>query len=417
MNLKEGSRVRFGRGGRIYEGIVLPSATDHLVIKLDNGYNIGLKQDRVRILEAWDVEKVGEAPDLEDRSDLSLPNLVILSTGGTIACKVDYRTGAVTSQFTASEILQAIPGLEKIANFDAEVVYSILSENMKTSYWIELARRIYEKIKGGADGIIVTHGTDTLGFTAAALAFMVRTPVPIVLVGSQRSADRPSSDNLMNALAAAKVATSDIAEVVCVMHGSTSDDLCLIHRGVKVRKLHTSRRDAFRSININPIGRVSYPDLDLEMDGSYTRRDEVELELYDGLEDRCALVKFYPGLDPAILDFYREQGYRGIVIEGTGLGHTSSAWFDSIQALIDAGVVVVMTSQCLYGRVCDRVYDTGRDLLKLGVIEGEDMLPEVALIKLMWVLNRENDPEKVKSMLRANLVGEITDSTDIRGGF
>ncbi|MHC1574105.1 MAG: Glu-tRNA(Gln) amidotransferase subunit GatD [Candidatus Syntropharchaeales archaeon] len=417
MKIEEGSWVRLERGGKIYEGTLLPGATDHLVIKLSNGYNIGLKKDRVKILESREVEKVENAQQYEYHRDSSLPNLVILSTGGTIACRVDYRTGAVTSQFTASEILQAIPGLEKIANFDAEVVYNILSENMQVSYWIELARRVYEKIKDGAEGIIITHGTDTLGFTAAALAFMVRTPVPIVLVGSQRSADRPSSDNVMNALAAAKVATSDIAEVVCVMHGSTSDDLCLIHRGVKVRKMHTSRRDAFRSINVNPIGKVSYPDLKIEIEESHTKRGEVALALYDGLEERVALVKFYPGADPEILDFYRERGYRGVVIEGTGLGHTSSTWFDAIGRLIDAGVIVVMTSQCLYGRVCDRVYDTGRDLLKLGVIEGEDMLPEVALIKLMWLLNREKDPDKIKDMMKTNIVGEITDSTDVIGGF
>ncbi|HDM35717.1 MAG TPA: Glu-tRNA(Gln) amidotransferase subunit GatD [Candidatus Syntrophoarchaeum butanivorans] len=410
-------RVRIARGKRIYEGILMPGLTDHLVIKLDNGYNIGLKRDKVEILASWEEKGVNRLPDEKPGYDPSLPDLVILSTGGTIACRVDYRTGAVTSQFTADEILKAIPELKEIANFEAEVVYNILSENMRASYWIELARKTFDKIKKGADGIVITHGTDTLGFTAAALAFMVRTPVPIVLVGSQRSADRPSSDNTMNACCAAKVATSDIAEVVCVMHGSTSDDFCLIHRGVKVRKMHTSRRDAFRSINANPIGRVSYPDLRIEISGPHLKPGDVEPALYDGLEQRCALVKYYPGADPEILDFYREKGYRGIVIEGTGLGHTSKLWFDPIKRLVDEGVVVVMTSQCLYGRVCDRVYDTGRDLLKLGVIEGEDMLPEVALIKLMWVLNREDDPEKVSQLMKTNLVGEITDSTDIFGGF
>jgi len=417
MKIEVGSWVRLERGGKIYEGTLLPGATDHLVIKLENGYNIGLEKEQVKILESWEVKKPENAQGHGYHHDPSLSNLVILSTGGTIACRVDYRTGAVTSQFTASEILQAIPGLEKIANFDAEVVYSILSENMQVSYWIELARRVYERIKDGADGIIITHGTDTLGFSATALAFMLRTPVPIVFVGSQRSADRPSSDNVMNALAGATVATADIGEVVCVMHGSSSDDFCLIHRGVKVRKLHTSRRDAFRSINVNPIGRVNYPNLDIEIYEPHTKRGKVDLTLYDGLEERVALVKFYPGANPEILDFYREHGYRGVVIEGTGLGHTSSTWFDAIGRLIDAGVIVVMTSQCLYGRVCDRVYDTGRDLLKLGVIEGEDMLPEVALIKLMWVLNREHNPGRIRDMIKTNIVGEITDSTDVGGGF
>jgi len=241
---------------------------------------------------------------------------------------------------------------------------------------------------------------------------MVRTPVPVVLVGSQRSSDRPSSDATMNAICAAKVATCDIAEVVVVMHGSTSDNFCFIHRGTKVRKMHTSARDAFQSINDVPIGKVYYDASDIrklriEMCSSYKKKGEHELELRNKLEEKCALIKFYPGADPAILNFFVDQGYKGIVLEGTGLGHVSAEWFLSVAKAVKQGIPVVMTSQCLYGTVCDRVYDTGRDLLQAGVIEGEDMLPETALVKLMWVLGQTTDMGEVRALMHENIVGEI----------
>ncbi len=409
--MQSGDRVKIEKGKITYEGVLMPTTTGQVVIKLDNGYNIGFKNEGISIFL---IEKKGVGPskkkiDRPYRKDL--PQLSILSTGGTIASKVDYRTGAVTSQFTADDILFAIPELEKIANYNSEVVYSILSENMKIEYWIELARRIAKEIENGAQGVIVTHGTDTMAYTASALSFMIETPVPIVLTGSQRSADRPSSDNAQNAVCAALVATSDIAEVTVVMHSSTSDDSCYIHRGTKVRKMHTSARDAFKSINSPPLGKVDYQTKKIEISEKYRRRGERNLILKNHLEQKCALIKIYPGADPDILDFYVERGYRGIIIEGTGLGHVSTEWFDHIKNAISNSVSVVMTSQCIYGRTCDRVYDTGRDLLRIGVIEGGDMLSETALVKLMWVLSETEDTKEVKKLMQANLVWELTDRT------
>lgn len=420
--LREGDRIRIrkrtDRGVIGYEGIVMPTASRNIVIKLDSGYNIGIRPEKVEIevisRPIKEVRKVVGEKDGEKRleGEGRLPALSILSTGGTIASKVDYRTGAVSPQFSTEDILEAIPELGAMARIRGKVVYSILSENMRPEYWKKLAAEVFNEIRDGAEGIIVTHGTDTMGYTAAALSFMVRTPVPIVLVGSQRSSDRPSSDATMNALCAAKVATSDIAEVVVVMHGSTSDDFCSIHRGTKVRKMHTSARDAFQSINDVPIGKVYYDATDIrrlkiEMNSLYTRRGEYELELRDKLEERCVLIKFYPGADPAILNFMVEQGYKGIVIEGSGLGHVSADWIPSVARAVKHGIPVVMTSQCLYGTVCDRVYDTGRDLLQAGIIEGEDMLPETALVKLMWVLGQTSDVEEVRSLMHESIVGEI----------
>jgi len=408
-----GDRVSAEKDGVSYNGVLMPPRSkDYVVIKLDNGYNIGLRssQSQIKLIEKRQQIRPHSRP-LQKRP--GLPQVSILSTGGTIASKVDYRTGAVTSQFSAGEIISAIPELEEIANYSAKVIYTILSENMKADYWSELARAVEAEIRGGAEGVIITHGTDTMMYTAAALSFMIRTPVPVVLVGSQRSSDRPSSDASMNAICAATTAISDMAEVCVVMHGTTSDEFCYIHRGTRVRKMHTSRRDAFWSMNEHPVGKVDYLSRKIETFIGYTHRGEAKLDVKDKLEPRCAMVKYSPGASPDILNYYIDAGYRGIVLEGTGLGHVASDWIESIKHATDAGIPVVVTSQCLRGRICDRVYDTGRYMLDAGAIEGEDMLPEVALVKLMWVLANSASLEEVQTLMRTPLAGEISHSTPI----
>ncbi|MEM0022334.1 MAG: Glu-tRNA(Gln) amidotransferase subunit GatD, partial [Archaeoglobaceae archaeon] len=376
-----GKKVKIKAKGKIFEGIVMPSFTGNLVLKLDNGYNVGFVEYEL-------LEVLGELEKVEVKRELlrkeGLPDVKIISTGGTIASKVDYRTGAVTSQFTAEEIVSEVPEITEICNVSAELLYNILSENMKPGYWIELARRVYESLKS-YEGVIITHGTDTMHYSASALAFMLSTPKPVVFVGAQRSSDRPSSDATMNLLCSAKLSVSDVGEVLVCMHGSTSDDFCYAHRGVKVRKMHTSRRDAFQSINAKPVARINYPSLEIEWLSWRFKRGERKLELKDKLEEKVALIKFFPGLSADILEFFHSKGYRGFVIEGTGLGHVSTDWIETLKRVCEDSLVV-MTSQCLFGRVCDRVYDTGRDLLRVGVIEGEDMLPETALVKLMFLL-------------------------------
>ena len=408
-----GDRISVERNGMSYEGVLMPSRrAGHVVIKLNNGYNIGLRasESDLKLVEKGLELKPSES-DKPLQQKAGLPQVSILSTGGTIASKVDYRTGAVTSQFSAGEIISAIPELEEIANYHARVIYQILSENMRAEYWTRLAQAVAEEIVGGAEGVIITHGTDTMMYTAAALSFMLKTPVPVVIVGSQRSSDRPSSDASMNAICAASAAIHDIAEVCVVMHGTTSDDYCSIHRGTRVRKMHTSRRDAFQSMNQPPLGRVDYLTRKVQTFLPYCHRGEVELQLKELLEPKCALVKYTPGSSPDILDYYVDKSYRGIVIEGTGLGHVASDWIDSIRRATEEDIPVVITSQCLRGRICDRVYDTGRYMLDAGAIEGEDMLPEVALVKLMWVL--ANRPDGVHSSMKTPLAGEIGFSTPI----
>jgi glutamyl-tRNA(Gln) amidotransferase subunit D len=371
------------------------------VIKLTSGYNIGVAPSACTFVEHQPAIVV-KRPEVARNP--ALPELAIVSTGGTIASRIDYRTGSVTSQFDAGDILTAIPELKDIANYRALSVATILSENMTPTIWQELARAIHAEIKAGVRGVIVTHGTDTMAYSAAAISFMIDTPVPIIFVGSQRSADRPSSDNAMNAVCAAAAATSGLGEVAVVMHETTNDDTCAIHRGTRVRKMHTSRRDAFRSLELSPLGHVEYPSRKVHLGKDAVLRGTRSLALHDRLEPHCALMQFYPGMAPGLVSCF--AGYQGLVIAGTGLGHVSTTLIPGLKELVDAGTMVVMTSQCMHGRVCDRVYDTGRDLLNAGVLEGGDLLAEAALVKMMWVLGNEPDREKAAALMQTDLKGE-----------
>ena len=251
MDMQVGDRVRVTRNGTRLEGVVLPSSTtEHVVIKRRGGYNVGIDREAadIEVLEerASDIDETEPVPGETStvHTDDELPTVSVLSTGGTIASTVDYRTGAVSPRFDVSDVLTVIPELQGLANYRGRVVSNMLSENMEPDIWQELAEAIVAEIQAGADGIVVMHGTDTMQYSASAIAFMVETPVPIVFTGSQRSADRPSSDNVINAVCAVSAATSDIAEVLVCMHDTTNDDRCALHRATRVRKNHTSRRDA-----------------------------------------------------------------------------------------------------------------------------------------------------------------------------
>ncbi|MEF8773846.1 MAG: Glu-tRNA(Gln) amidotransferase subunit GatD [Halobacteriales archaeon] len=407
--MNPGDRVRVQRAAETFEGVLLPSSTpEHLVVKLSGGYNVGLDREAadVEVLEedVYDLQEGGSEATTEVAFDDDLPTVALISTGGTIASTVDYRTGAVTAQFTAEDVLRAVPDLAGRANYRGRVVANILSENMTPAVWQDLARTVHEEIEAGADGVVVMHGTDTMQFSAAALSFMLDTPVPVVFTGSQRSADRPSSDNVMNAVCAVEAAKSDAAEVMVAMHDSRSDDRCALHRGTRVRKNHTSRRDAFETVGARPLGYVDYDDETVAFNRGYRARESGDCTLAPDLADDVELLKFTPATDEALLDLM--DGKAGLVLEGTGLGHVHSDWTDRIADLVDGGTTVMMTSQCIDGRVCDRVYDTGRDLLEAGVVEGGDMLPGTAKVKLMWALANADDPEET---MRTPLAGELTE--------
>jgi len=413
-----GDVIRVTKDGESWEGILIPRSESgddqHVVIKMKSGYNVG-----VRIDQSAQVEKVGEGikpkfrpPPLPEQNK-SLPRIAIVSTGGTIASRVDYRTGGVRAALSASELYSVVPELSEIAVVDTEILFSIFSENIISKHWIETAKTVAKHIRNGVSGVVVAHGTDTLGYTAAALSFALQDlPVPVIMVASQRSADRPSSDAATNLVGAVKAAASaPFAEVVIAMHETVSDTSIVFHRGTKARKCHTSRRDTFKSVNALPIARLENDKLKM-LTKSYRKRDASrKLKLVPNFEEKVALVKAYPDLNPQVIDWYVENGCRGIILEGTGLGHVGDYLFPAIRKAVEKDVIVCMTSQCIWGRLNMNVYDQGRDLLAMGVISLDDMLPETAFVKLRWVLGQTSNTEEAKKLLMKNVAYEYSSRT------
>jgi glutamyl-tRNA(Gln) amidotransferase subunit D len=413
-----GDVIRVTKEGEVYEGILIPRSEygdeRHVVVKLKNGYNIG-----IAITAETKVEKVGAgveptfaAPPLPEQKP-ELPRATIISTGGTIASRVDYRTGGVRPALTANDLYSVVPELADVARIETQILLSIFSENIGSQQWTQIAHAIAKQMSEGVNGVVIAHGTDTMGYTAAALSFALQNlPGPVIIVGSQRSADRPSSDaatNLLGAVLAA--AKGPFAEVVVAMHETPSDNYIAFHRGTKVRKCHTSRRDAFKSVNATPIARAEENRIVMQTQDYHKRDPSRALVLRPDFQEKVALIKFYPGMDPTIIQFYTDRKYKGIVIEGTGLGHISKACYQALRKAVGQGIIVEMTSQCIWGRVNMNVYDAGRDLQALGVIPLEDMLPETALVKLMWVLGQTDDSEEAKKLLKTNVAGEFSPRT------
>ena len=410
-----GDIIKITSKSKIYQGILIPRSElgEHtaIIIKMKSGYNIG-----IQATPEVKIEKIGKgtkptfaSPPLPKQNP-KLPHVVIMSTGGTIASRVDYRTGAVRSAISASDLYGVVPELSYVAQVDTEIVFSLYSENITQQHWTELAQAVAKRIEQGVDGVVIAHGTDTMAYTSAALSFALQNlPIPIILVGAQRSSDRPSSDAATNLIGAVKAAgEAPFAEVGLAMHETVSDAAIVVHRGTKVRKCHTSRRDTFKSINGFPIAKVK--DLQVTMETEkYQRRDlNKKLNLKPNFSEKVALVKFYPGLDPAIIDYYVEKGVKGILLEGSGLGHVSKFCFEAIKKAVAKGVVVALASQCIWGRVNMNVYDTGRDLLSFGVVPLDDMFPETALVKLMWVLGQTSNPKEAIALLKTNIAGEYS---------
>lgn len=417
-NVTIGDTIKVTKEDISYEGILLDRSEDakdaYIVIKLDSGYNVGvnIESASIELLEKGDKPKIGfEGETIE--KDPSKRNISIISTGGTVSSIIDYKTGAVHPKFTAEDLLRANPELLDLANYDVKALYNILSENMKPEYWVKAAESIADDINAGADGIVIAHGTDTMHYTSAALSFMLKTPVPIVITGAQRSSDRPSTDAFLNIYNSVGAALSDIAEVTVCMHDSLNDGICALHKGTKVRKMHTSRRDTFRSIDSEPIallrdGKVQSTNL------PYIKRGENDLELNIDIESKVALIKSFPGISNEIIDYHIDKGYKGLLIEGTGLGHVPDYMVKSFERAHDENIPVVMTSQCLYGTVNMNVYSTGRLLQDVGVISGMDMTPETAYVKLAWALGQSDDLDKVKEIIQTNIAGELNESSSLK---
>jgi glutamyl-tRNA(Gln) amidotransferase subunit D len=395
-----------------YSGTIMPRYEhiddEHIVLKLRNGYNVGLEINKISKVEYLLTTQGSQEEPLRPKFDSALPKVLLLSTGGTIASRIDYRTGSVTPALSAQDLNASVPELSEIANIDAEVLFSEYSENLTPEHWVKIAQKLDSLAKSDYKGIIVAHGTDTMQYTAAFLSFsLAGYPKPVVLVGSQRSSDRPSSDAALNLISAVRfIVKCDVNGVFVAMHNTESDDEVACHLGTRVRKNHTSKRNAFETVGGKPSFIVSQNELVCNLRDSYFKQKEYTPSI--NVSTKVALVKYYPGYDPKIVEDLINHGYVGIILEGTGLGHVGRVMYEILRKAKQSGVFVGMTSQCLDGRVNMAVYESGRDLTHLGVVPLYDMIPETALVKAMWACANTNN-KNIENIMLTNIASEFTE--------
>ena len=417
---KPGDKVRITTSKETFEGILMPRpdllTPGITVIKLKSGYNVGIESKKITSIDVIEPYAAKSPVKTASAQDPRLPTVAVISTGGTIVSKIDYYSGAVSADYTAEDFIEMCPELKGIANIRAKKIMGIMSEDMDFSVYEQLAAAIADELKT-ADGIVVTQGTDTLHFTTAAMSFALQhLNKPVIFTAAQRSIDRGSSDAFMNLICAVQTAAKfKVGIVATCMHGSSDDDACLLIRGTKVRKMHTSRRDAFRPMNENPLAKI-WPDGKIEhLNTQYAKSHEKPLELKNQFEPRVALVLIYPGMDPGSIEYYIKKGFKGIVLAATALGHvpTFNPQSSLMQVLDKAAkkkIPVVIASQTLYGAVHPFVYTNLRKLsVERKCIFVHDMLPEVAYIKLAWVLARAQEYAVIKHMMQTSIAGEISE--------
>lgn len=412
------SRVKVGDSVKItevltYTGIVMPryehTDDNHITLKLKSGYNIGIEVNKIKKMEVLSTEKIEKKSLPDIKTDPSLPKILLLSTGGTIASKIDYRTGAVTPALSAEDLNTSVPELAEIANIDTEVLFSEYSENLEPEHWKKIAEKLDSHAKTDYKGIVVAHGTDTMQYSAAFLSFaLAGYPIPIVLVGSQRSSDRPSSDAALNLISAVRfVVETNTQGVFVIMHHNESDDLVAGHIGTRVRKNHTSKRSAFQTIGNDPAFLILDNKIEKNMNAEYFKQNQYNPRL--NFDSHVALVKYYPGYNPKIIEFLINSGYKAIIFEGTGLGHVGKKIYEEVKKANENGIFMGMTSQCIDGRVGMNVYESGRDLQELGIIPLSDMIPETALVKAIWALGNSKNIEEMKKLMIQNIASEFSD--------
>jgi len=412
-----GDKVEIKTEQKTWEGTVLESYEPEVILlKLDSGYNIGIRQNEIEDVKIKKLAPENKIKILQSQNNQSLPNVAMIITGGTISSRLDPKTGGVIST-DAEEILNIAPEIQEICNITRiEKPFMKWSENMCYKDWKKLAETAENLLNDDSiSGIIISHGTDFLHYTSSALSFFLgKLNKPVALTYSQRSIDRGSTDAALNLICAAKFAVSDIAEVAIVGHKDLNDEYCLAMPGTKVRKMHSSRRDTFKVVNSKPFAEISKKEFKIL--SNFNARNSEKIKIDNKFEDRIALIQITPGQEPNILDWYAQMGYKGIILELTGLGHVPSQqaesnWLPTIKRLTDKGLVICGALQTIYGRLNPNVYSAGRDLQKTGLIFLEDMLPETAFAKLGWVLGHPSwiRDGKVQQKMLENFAHELND--------
>ena len=414
------------------EGILVKEDDKHLVLKLSSGYNIGIKKSRIvkmedihsheELVKEQHSEKVHK--EIANGNNSGLPKILILHTGGTIASKVDYKTGAVTPRFTPEDLTAMFPEIKDLAVIESRLFRNIWSDDIRFVHYNLIAKEIEKELHEHKDlkGIIITQGTDTLHYTGAALSFIFEhLPVPIVIVGSQRSSDRGSSDAAMNLISAvAFIANTSLKGIFICMHESMNDDACLILNGINARKMHSSRRDAFKQINGTAVARIDYATKTVDYLGDYPESSlnssgQLKIQSFDE-NLKIGICVSHPNMFAEELEVYKNHKFDGLILEGTGLGHfpisepdeytkEHEKIKDTIKTLCKQ-MPVVMSLQTIYGTVNMNVYTPGREMIEMGVIGNYSMLtPETSFIKLAWLLSQKLDP---KEYFMKDLRGEFS---------
>ena len=419
-------------------GLVLPpTAPKHITIKLDNGYNVSFPNEALHSWDQLDQPAGADPPEyVNPEVDANLPRVRLIHTGGTIASKVDYATGAVEAKFEPQELLDALPELAAIAQLDAVKIGNMFSDDIRPQHWNIMAEACAQAFEEGYRGVVISHGTDTLHITSSALNFAFagkggRPAGPIVMVGSQRSSDRGSSDATENLLAAVHWAANAPAPLgsegdgaVVVMHDTSSDGVLAVHSGLGVRKMHSSRRDAYHPINAQPIAKLTLtPDgfsTDLlpwyeaaQQEG--THRSPTSSPALFETGQRLAQFVAGPWLHAEHVEAVVNTGVQGVIIHGTGLGHlpiddpqndapeNQQLWRSLIRC-VNRELPVVIVNQCIHGPVDMNVYSKGRKQQDMGLLgHGVNSTPEATMTKLHWVLSQGM---KVAEAMQENLCGE-----------
>lgn len=419
-------------------GLVLPPASKgHVSIKLDNGYNVSYPAEDLLEWEPLPNESQPSTPELHaPEEDTALPRVRLIHTGGTIASKVDYATGAVEAKFEPEEMLDAIPELASIARLDAVKIGNMFSDDIRPQHWNIIAEACAQAFDEGCRGVVIAHGTDTLHITSSALNFAfaglgTRPAGPIVMVGSQRSSDRGSSDATENLLAAVHWAAhgplpnGDRGDaVVVVMHHTQSDGVMAVHSGLAVRKMHSSRRDAFHSVNGQPLATLSTASGGISINPSpwYTealktasKRPVAERPTTYETGQRIAQFIAGPWLHAEHVEAVVSTGVQGVVFHGTGLGHLpiddtqndapeNALLWRILTRCVNRELPVVIVNQCIHGPVDMNVYSKGRKQQAMGLLgHGVSSTPEAMVAKLHWVLSQNMN---TKQALASNLCGE-----------
>ncbi len=328
-----------------------------------------------------------------------MKKLMILSTGGTIACT--QTADGLIPTLSADDILNFVPKARKLGQLTTKTIFNLDSSNIQPEEWRDIAREIFACLPQ-YDGIVVLHGTDTMAYTASMLSFMLQNVnKPVVITGSQLPVGHPQTDAKLNLQHALITAASGMAGVLVVFDGK-------IILGCRVAKVRTTSQNAFESINRPLAGRIRSGRV---RPAAPPERKPGQPALDDAIDPNVFLLKLIPGTRPEVFDDIARLGYRGVVIEGFGLGGLHCLrrnLLEGIQKLLDANVAVLLTTQCRYEPSDPTVYETGRLALELGIMQAYDMTSECAVTKLMWVLAHAANLSDVRRLMYTNLCGEIS---------